>query len=358
MAVVSKKSEPTYLLLRWYDEDIRQFPWRKTNNPYKIWLSEVMLQQTQVKTVVPYYNRWISKYPTIQSVAEAHADSILKTWEGLGYYAGARNFHSACKIIMNKYNGKVPDSAHLLLSLPGIGEYISGAIMSIAFNQSFAAIDSNALRVISRLKSINGPFQIRKQKIAHVLSKLICALRPGDFNQAIMDLGREICTSKNPSCSACPISIHCRSFVNNVVDKYPQTVRANKKPSYSVAAGIIWNKGLILVSKRKDAGLLGGLWEFPGGKIRQGETAKKCIIREVKEELGVVVRPRDFFKQINHTYSHFSITLDAYHCDYVNGSPRALGCAEWRWISPKQIADLPFPKANHKLFNHIYGELA
>ena len=351
MRADSIKSDPAHLLLRWYDSNIRQFPWRKTNNPYKIWLSEVMLQQTQVKTVVPYYNRWVSKFPTIQSVAEAPSDSILKTWEGLGYYARARNFHSACKIIMNKHNGKVPDSTRLLLSLPGIGEYISGAIMSIAFNQSVAAIDSNAIRVISRLNSINGPLQIRNQKIARVLSKLICPLRPGDFNQAIMDLGREICTSKNPSCSACPISSHCRSFVNSVVDKYPETILSNKKSHYSVAAGIIWNKKSILVTKRKEKGLLGGLWEFPGGKIRRGETATKCIVREVKEELGIIVKPRDFLKQINHTYSHFSITMHCYHCR--EKEKKISDQRSSNWITVNEIPKYSFPKANHKIFNFM-----
>ena len=358
MDIPSKRPDIVPLLLKWYDENVRSFPWRQTNDPYKIWLSEIMLQQTQVKTVIPYYNRWVAVFPNIKSVAVANTDSLLKMWEGLGYYARVRNFHSACKIIINKYSGEVPDSTKLLLTLPGVGPYIAGAIMSIAFNGPIPAIDSNALRVVSRLNTISGSLLVCKKRITRELSDIICNLRPGDFNQAIMDLGREICTSKNPSCNACPLEDNCSAAVNNNVDKYPAMRRSNNKPHYRVAAGIIWKNNKILVSKRKESGLLGGLWEFPGGKIKDGETAVKCIIREVQEELGVCVRPATFIKQIKHAYSHFSITLDAYHCDFINGIPQALGCEDWRWIFPEQIADLPFPKANHKLFDKIYEGLA
>jgi A/G-specific adenine glycosylase len=228
--------------------------------------------------------------------------------------------------------------------------------MSIAYNLPIPAVDSNAYRVVSRIKSINLPFNSCKNEIIGFLSDHISLNRPGDFNQAIMDIGREICTPKNPFCDVCPIHKICCAFINNTVDKYPFKARRQKKPHYMVAVGVVWKRNKILISKRKENGLLGGLWEFPCGKIRSDEDAKKCVIRNVNEKLGVRVRPGRLLKQIKHAYSHFSITMNAYHCDYVDGPPRALRCDDWQWIFPQQIADLPFSKANHKLFDQIQGD--
>ena len=356
MCALAKSYVWAPLLLKWYDEHVRPFPWRKTNDPYKIWLSEIMLQQTQVKTVVPFYNRWVAKYPTIKSVAEANMDSLLKMWEGLGYYARVRNFHSACIAVMGRFGGRVPDNYQDFQSLPGVGPYVAGAVMSIAYNLPIPAVDGNAYRVVSRIKSINLPFNSCKNELVEFLSDHISLNRPGDFNQAIMDVGREVCTPKNPSCDICPIRTNCCAFVNNTVDKYPFRAARQKKPHYMVVVGVVRKGNKILISKRKENGLLGGLWEFPGGKIQKGEDAKKCVIRKVNEKVGVCVRPGRLLKQIKHAYSHFSITLDAYHCDYVGGSPGALGCDNWQWILPQQIADLPFSKVNHKLFDQIQGD--
>ena len=353
MAIISRRSNFTHILLNWYDENVRPLPWRKNNDPYRVWLSEIMLQQTQVLTVIPYYNKWLKALPNVNAVSRANLEYILKKWEGLGYYARARNFHSACKVVENRFGGRIPENYQDFQSLPGVGPYIAGAVLSIAYNISIPAVDCNAYRVVSRIKAINLPFNYCKNEIAEFLSGHIPSDRPGDFNQAIMDFGREICTLKNPACNTCPIKKYCCAFVNNSVEKYPFRTKRQKKPHYRVAVGIVWKKDKILISKRRENGLLGGLWEFPGGKIKNGEGAKKCIIREVNEELGVSVRPGKFLKQIKHAYTHFSITLDAYHCDYVEGIPGAFGCADWKWIRLEQISQFPFPKANHKLFNSL-----
>ena len=345
------------LLLKWYDANVHPFPWRSTRNPYQIWLSEIMLQQTQVNTVVPFYNRWVAKYPTIKLVAEANMDSLLKMWEGLGYYARVRNFHSACIAVTDRFGGRVPDNYQDFQSLPGVGPYVAGAVMSIAYNLPIPAVDGNAYRVVSRIKSINLPFNSCKNELVAFLSDHISLNRSGDFNQAIMDVGRELCTPKNPSCGICPIQKHCCAFVYNSVDKYPFRAKRKKKPHHLVAVGVVWKRNKILISKRKANGLLGGLWEFPGGKIKNGEDAKTCVIRKINEKLGAHVKPRRLLKQIKHAYSHFTITLNAYQCDYVSGLPRALKCDDWKWILPQQIADLPFSKANHKLFDQIQGRL-
>jgi len=346
----------TRRLLAWYDGRSLALPWRNCNDPYKIYLSEVMLQQTQVKTVLPYYKKWINKYPTVQSVANAAQEQILKQWEGLGYYARARNFHKSCQIIVLKFGGDIPAFPEKFAKLPGVGPYISAAVMSIAFQYPVPAVDTNAIRVSTRLKMVGPPSPANSKAIHRYLSNNIAIKRPGDFNQAIMDLGREICKSDNPKCTACPVSKFCNALVNNFVDKYPVKTKPNKKPHYNIAVGIVWNKGKILISKRRERGLLGGLWEFPGGKIEAGEGAENCIIREIKEELGVHVKPATFLKQIKHAYTHFSITMDAYNCAFLHGCPQPLGCDDWRWIRPDQIKTLPFPKANHKLFDKIIVE--
>ena len=340
-------------LLAWYDDRSLTLPWRNSNDPYKIYLSEVMLQQTQVKTVLPYYKKWVNKYPTVQSVANATQEQILKQWEGLGYYSRARNFHKSCQIIALKFDGSIPTFPEEFSKLPGVGPYISAAVMSIAFHHPLPAVDTNAIRVAARQKMVKLSSPADSKIINRYLSDNIAINRPGDFNQAIMDLGREICKSDNPKCTICPVSKFCKALVNNFVDKYPVKIKPAKKPHYNIAAGIIWNKGQILISKRRENGLLGGLWEFPGGKIEKGENAQTCIIREVKEELGVLVQPTSFLKQIKHAYTHFSITMDAYHCDYLQGTPQSIGCDNWKWITPEEIRLLPFPKANHKLFDKI-----
>jgi len=348
-----KYTDLTSHLLAWYDDRSLSLPWRNCNDPYKTYLSEVMLQQTQIKTVLPYYKKWVNKYPTVQSVANATQEQILKQWEGLGYYSRARNFHKSCQIIVLKFDGVFPASPEEFSKLPGVGTYISAAVMSIAFHYPLPAVDTNAIRVAARLKMVKLSSSTDSKIILRHLSDNIALNRPGDFNQAIMDLGREICNSGNPKCTICPVSNYCKALVNNSVDKYPIKVKPAHKPHYKIAVGIIWNKGQILISKRRENGLLGGLWEFPGGKIEEGENAENCIIREIKEELGVCVKPTTFLKQIKHAYTHFSITMVAYNCDFLHGYPQPLGCDDWRWIRPEQIKRLPFPKANHKLFDKI-----
>ena len=353
MGCTSTKIDFASLVLNWYDSNAFPFPWRVSNDPYRVWLSEIMLQQTRVNTVIPYYYNWLVDLPSVSSVPRSDMDYILKKWEGLGYYARARNFYYACKIVINKFGGNIPCDYNDFLSLPGVGPYIAGAVLSIAYNIPIPAVDGNAYRVISRINSIDLSFNKCKKEITKFLSAHISSDRPGDFNQAIMDIGREICTLKNPACHMCPLQRICSAFVDNSVDKYPIRSRRTKKPHHRVAVGIIWKNNKILISKRIEKGLLGGLWEFPGGKIKKGEGAKKCIIREIKEELGICVLPKKFIKQIRHVYSHFSITLDAYSCNYIAGEPLSLTSADWKWIKPEHISLYAFPKANHKLFDKV-----
>ena len=314
-----KVSDFSLELMDWYYQQNYSFPWRKTNDPYSIWLSEVMLQQTRVSTVLPYYKRWLFSFPSISSVANSNIDKILKLWEGLGYYGRARNFYMSCKIIIEKYGGKVPNNPTEFSKLPGVGPYICSAVMSIAFNFPVPAVDGNAVRVASRVDSINTPYPKSKKRILKLLSGLIDPVNPGSFNQAVMDLGREICTFNNPRCCTCPVQGYCSSHVNNTVDKFPVSVKKSSHPHYHVAVGLIWKNNKILISKRKESGLLAGLWEFPGGKIKPGECASDCVIRNTKESLNVLVEPVSCINRIKHKYSHFSITMDAYQCVFKGG---------------------------------------
>ena len=305
-------------------------PWRDDPDPYRIWLSEVMLQQTQIDTVIPYYNRWLDELPTIQSVAEAEEDFILKLWEGLGYYARARNFHTACKMLFHEGISSVPDDPARFIQLKGVGEYICAAVQSIAFRHAMPVIDGNVRRILSRILELEGLSHMFNEKMKIYLISQIDEIRPGDFNQALMDLARDVCKIKNPLCSECPIQIFCSAYKNNTTAKFPIRKKTTKKPHFDIAVGIIWKGNQLLISKRKPNGLLGGLWEFPGGKMLADETARDCINREVREELNVDVLVNDHVATIRHAYTHFTITMSGYHCQYVSGTPEAIGCADWK----------------------------
>ena len=341
-------------ILSWYNKNKKQFPWRDINNPYKIWVSEIMLQQTQVQTVIPFYNRWVLKFPSIKDVAKATDDELFKYWEGLGYYQRAQNLRSACIQILNDYDGVIPKHKKTLMELKGIGDYTSSAIASIAFNKAHYVIDGNVKRVMSRLLCLSDFLSNSMNKVDNFLSHHISHKSPGDFNQALMDLGRYICTPKNPKCLDCPISNYCSAYLDNKTDRYPQKNYKKKiLPHYDIGVGIIWSNNKILITKRKKEGLLGGLWEFPGGKINKNETHKECIKREIKEELNIAVNISNFIVKVNHKYSHFGITLYAYHCHYKKGEIKCNTSDAFKWISPNTFSNYPFPRANHHIFPHI-----
>lgn len=333
-------------------------PWRGQTDPYRIWLSEVMLQQTQIDTVIPYYHRWLKKLPTLGHVARASEDDVLKMWEGLGYYARVRNFRLACQQVVERYGGQVPPDETAFEGLKGVGPYIKAAVLSIAFHKSIPTIDGNVKRVVARLLRLQGPPSKCLTKIESFLNQVISKKVPGDFNQAMMDLGSTICTRSRPRCEQCPVSSACGAYHHNVVHLFPKPEKRLVRPHYLIAVGVICKGDKMLVSKRKSHGLLGGLWEFPGGKIEAGETPSQCVVREIKEELGIHVKVGASLGKVKHEYTHFTIELEAFGCKYVSGKPAALGCADFRWIQLSELKTLAFPKANHKLFPFIEGTVA
>jgi A/G-specific adenine glycosylase len=340
------------LLPPWWRRCRRDLPWRRTKDPYAIWVSEVMLQQTQVATVQPYYRRFRSRFPTVRALARTPQAAVLKAWEGLGYYARARNLHAAAKAVVRQHRGRLPRTAEALRRLPGIGRYTAAAIASIAFGADDAVLDGNVIRVLSRLFAVAGQAArpATQKRLWTLAQRLVPAGRAGLFNQAMMDLGATVCTARRPRCQACPLVSHCRAHRMGREQDYPHRARRRPVPHYDIAAAIVQRRGRVLIGRRHARGLLGGLWELPGGKVRPGETLAAAARRETAEELGVRIRVLAPAATIRHAYSHFRITLHAFRCRYVSGRCRAIGCEAFRWVRPGELHRYAFPRANLKLF--------
>ncbi|MEM9213431.1 MAG: A/G-specific adenine glycosylase [Cyanobacteria bacterium P01_F01_bin.150] len=344
-------------LLDWYDSVGRDLPWRNIQDPYAVWISEIMLQQTQVKTVIPYYQRWLEKFPTVQELAKAEQQTVLKYWQGLGYYARARNIHKAANIVANDYGGAFPSDLAEVLDLPGIGRTTAGGILSSAFNQPVSILDGNVKRVLVRLVALQVIPKRHLKTLWSVSDRLLDPDYPRDFNQAIMDLGATVCLPRNPNCDACPWSEHCLAYRLNLQAELPMTEKRTPIPHKKIGVAVIKNdKGEILIDRRRPEGLLGGMWEFPGGKVEPGESIEACIEREIQEELAIAIHVGPHLITVDHAYSHFRVTLNVHWCDYVSGEPQPLECDEIRWVKPAELNDYPFPKANEHIINAILSQ--
>ncbi len=309
-----------------------------------------MLQQTQVKTVIPYFLNFIGRFPTLKDFAGADLQTVLKMWEGLGYYARARNFHKAAGIVTREMNGVIPDTLETFIRLPGVGEYIGAAVQSIAFGRAFAVVDGNVKRVLARVHCMDAPVS---KPGSHRIFKALADLHldekdPGTFNQAMMELGALICSPKNPGCPSCPVSEFCNAYLSGRVGKFPTRIESRKVPIFHIAAGIVQKKGKFLITRRKLDGLLGGLWEFPGGKVEKNEDESSACIREIKEETGITAEIHSHLATIHHGYTHFKIKMDIFYCRYVSGRVCLKGPIDHQWIRLMDIDRFAFPKANLK----------
>jgi len=341
-------------LLQWYAESGRDLPWRRTRDPYAIWVSEIMLQQTQVKTVLPYYDRWLTQFPTIASLARTDQQQVLKVWQGLGYYARARNLHQAAQTIEQQHQGEFPEDFQAVVALPGIGRTTAGGILSAAYNQPLPILDGNVKRVLSRLLALQIPPNKAIKSLWSVSSELLDPDNPRDFNQALMDLGATLCTPKNPACLFCPWQTHCSAYRLNMQNDLPLSETRAPLPHKQIGVAVIWNEHRqVLIDRRRADGLLGGLWEFPGGKIEPGETIAECIKREIQEEIGIDIIVGDRLMTIEHAYTHFRVTLNVHHCQYVTGEPQPIECDEIRWVTVDELDQFPFPKANVQIINAL-----
>lgn len=343
-------------LLQWYDANKRDLPWRDTKDPYKIWVSEIMLQQTRVDTVISYFHRFIDAFPTVHDLAEADQQQVLKLWEGLGYYSRGRNLHQAAIRVHEEFNGTIPDSYDEITRLKGIGPYTAAAILSFAYQKKHAVVDGNVIRVLSRYYGIKS--DIRSSKTRNTIQKyadsLISEEHPGNFNQAIMELGAMVCKPVAPLCNECPVSSDCVAYQTAETNTIPYKSKKKKIPHHQIAVGIIVNEsGKLLIALRPNDAMLGGLWEFPGGKQEQGETLEETVRRELKEELGVSVKVFERFFTLNHTYSHFKITMHAFWCKILSGSPKPNESKRLEWVSIDKVDEYPFPKANKTILNEL-----
>jgi A/G-specific adenine glycosylase len=356
-------------LVAWHPDQQRVLPWRVATagqrDPYAVWVSEIMAQQTRIETVVNYFNRWMERFPTVQALAAADQQEVLKLWEGLGYYARARNLHKAAQQVVTVYGGQLPTTRQEILKLPGIGEYTAGAILSMAFGQPEPILDGNVKRVVSRLWDIDRPIDDTETlKELWALARQIVEAAPageaGVANEGLMELGATICVPQNPRCLLCPQADLCTANANGTQNQRPVISPKKATPHYDVAAGVIWQgdpfQSKLLIAQRPQDGMLGGLWEFPGGKLEPEDLdLRACLRREIAEELGVAIEVGDLVTRVKHAYTHFRITLHTFHAHILAGDPRAIGCADWLWASLDELERFPFPITDRKIIAALRG---
>lgn len=347
-------------LCNWYQAHHRKLPWRDISDPYAIWVSEIMLQQTQVATVVPYYTQFLAKFPTLAALAKAPESAVLKAWEGLGYYSRARNLQKAARHVVETLNGQMPTTQEALQKLPGVGRYTAGAIASFAYGARAAILDGNVKRVLSRWWAIQDP--IDTAATTHRLWQLAEAVvaatdDPATCNQALMELGALICVPESPRCLVCPVVDFCAAAKQGIQNQLPVRSPRPAVPKVEAVVGIIYGQGKhtnkILIQQRPSKGLLGGLWEFPGGKRDADEPLEAALQRELQEELGVQVTDVvPLSAPAKHAYTHFKVTLHGFVCRLADDSPEPAtlaGQPGFKWVAPKAITDEALPKATHKL---------
>ena len=333
-------------LLNWFYQNKRTLPWRRGRTPYRVWVSEIMLQQTQVNTVIPYYKKWIKKYPTLKSFKESNFDDVIKIWEGLGYYSRCHNMFNAAKLI----NSTFPNNYEELINLPGIGDYTAKTILAIAFKKNLVGIDTNLERIGYRILGLKTKTKRNQKRVVKYLEENQCTNNPGDYNEALMDLGSSLCKASITYCNQCPLKNICKAYASSSPILYPTPKVRKKIPIYDVAVSVIEYKNKILITKRLNKNFLPGLWEFPGGKIEKNETAIQTIIREVKEETNLTVSNPIFLGNIKHKYSHFGVNISLFIS--FPKSIKSLNLSqEYRWIRMKDILNYPLPKANHKMLD-------
>jgi A/G-specific adenine glycosylase len=336
-------------LLAWYDRARRGLPWRRTRNPYRVWVAEVMLQQTQVERVVPHYRRFVASFPTVRAAAAAPLDDILRAWSGLGYYSRARRLHAACRVIVERHSGRFPRLYADAVALPGVGEYTASAVLSIAYGQRLAAIDVNARRVLQRVFYRRGERAASARRRTERLGQAaVPAERAGDYNQAVMELGALICRPKRPRCGECCLADICRARRGGVQAAVPPP-RSRSTRTGSAAAGIVRRGGRVLIAQRAPNGVWGGLWEFPNVELSQGGDPAAALRRLLLRDFGLRVKVMHPLKALTYGIMHRRIALTAYSCVATSGRTRARRHAKTRWVRPDQLEQFAWPSPHGNL---------
>lgn len=339
-------------LLDWYGRQRRPLPWRATRDPYCIWVSEVMLQQTQVATVIGFYERWLRRFPTVAALAAADTEDVLRAWEGLGYYSRARNLQRAAQHVVERHGGKLPGAISELLALPGIGRYSAGAIASIAFDQDEPAIDGNIVRVLTRLFALRG--DPKRAPLAGHLWQLARELLPpgraGEFNQALMELGATCCTPRAPTCAACPVRSHCQALRLDQVLELPEAAARPTITEERRALALVRRQGRLLVARAPaTASRWAGMWQFPDVRIDDGASLVPTLEAAIQRATGVRIQAGQRVLGVRHQVTRFRIDIDVFACKAIGGRARAVDYAELRWCDVHGLATLPMPAAHRRI---------
>lgn len=343
-------------LLGWFERKQRVLPWRENRDPYRVWVSEIMLQQTRVDTVIPYYNRFMEKFPTLGDLAEAELEDVYRLWEGLGYYSRAKNLHTAVQEVQEQYGGTVPDTPAEIHKLKGVGPYTAGAILSIAYGLPEPAVDGNVMRVLSRIFLIKEDITKAKSRkiFEELVRKIISKGNPSFFNQALMELGALICTPKSPNCIACPVQSYCLARKEGVQEQLPIKKKGKQPRNVEMAVGLLKDeKDKWLICRRPDEGLLANLWEFPGVEVPSEKEAKEVLSQFLYQEFGMKSIPSESLLQYNHVFSHLVWDIHLYLCRLVGREEGNESTREYAWVSLEEMASYPFSASHRKIADYI-----
>ncbi|HEX9189566.1 MAG TPA: A/G-specific adenine glycosylase [Vicinamibacteria bacterium] len=336
-------------LLGWYERNRRDLPWRRTRDPYRIWVAEVMLQQTTVRTAIPYYEAFLKRFPTLQALAEEPEEEVVAVWSGLGYYHRARNLHRGAQHVAERHAGRFPKTLEAALGVPGVGLYTASAVLSIAYGQALPVVDGNVRRVLARFLALRGPEYRKDGPFYNRAEELLDRERPGDWNQALMELGATVCTPRRPGCAACPLRAHCRALALGTVEELPEG-RARRAPvDVTVAAALVEKDGRVLLVRRPEGRLLGRMWEVPQTSLES--RGLPDLARELLERHGLRVVPGVLAVRARHAITYRRITLEGYRARLP--SPAPADPERFLWARPQDVASLPVSSATRKLLKGL-----
>jgi A/G-specific adenine glycosylase len=347
-------------LLAWYRRARRDLPWRRTRDPYAIWVSEVMLQQTQVKTAIPYFERWMRQFPSVRALAGASEDQVLCAWQGLGYYSRARRLLAGAREVVARHGGRLPEDVGALRALPGIGAYSAGAIASIAHRKPEPAVDGNVKRVLCRLYALRGnpdraPLAREIWRLAReLLAGAGAGACPSETNQALMELGATVCTARDPRCDDCPLAAPCLARARGLVSELPQSAQRPRQEKLHMAAAIVSRRGRLLVARVADhAPRWAGMWQFPAVVLAPRETPEHAACRAAREVAGIQVEVEELATIVRHGVTRHRITLEAYRCARARGRARPIAASAVAWLRPSELASRALPSAHRKIAEHL-----
>src|SRR3990172_5861533 len=345
------------VVLRWFSRSRRDLPWRKTSDPYRVWISETMLQQTRIQTVLPYYDRFIVRFPNVAALARAPEQEVLRLWSGLGYYSRARNLLRAAQVVVEENKGGITDSFDAIIRLPGIGRYTAGAVLSIAFHLPYPVVDGNVSRVLARLFRIPG--DPKSAQVGGLLwekaRELLSEKKPGDFNQALMEIGSLICTPRKPNCDLCPLGIWCQARDRGEQEDYPPSAPRPPAEREQTVRALVWRDGFLLLRRRATGRLLAGLWEFPWGPCRKGEAPRRAVARHLRSSLPFPVQVGEPVGEVKHHIAPGQILSRVFSCTCRDSVVMEPADEEWRWVAPGEITRYPLASADLKVLDLLRG---